>query len=129
LRERLDQGQKIPAFGHQLYPQGDVRAAALFRVFEPPRLYRELAEEGRRLTGEEPNVDFALAALGAVFDLPAVAPIAVFTLARSVGWLAHMLEQAASGQLIRPRSRYVGNPPIRGGDTEIPQNRAFSALK
>jgi citrate synthase len=29
-------------------------------------------------------------------------------LSRCVGWLAHGIEQAASGRLIRPRARYVG---------------------
>ena len=32
----------------------------------------------------------------------------IFTLGRTVGWLAHMLEQAATGTLIRPRARYTG---------------------
>jgi citrate synthase len=30
---------------------------------------------------------------------------------RSVGWSAHALEQYASGQLLRPRARYLGVPP------------------
>jgi citrate synthase len=32
----------------------------------------------------------------------------IFTLGRTVGWLAHALEQQDSGGLIRPRARYVG---------------------
>ena len=36
------------------------------------------------------------------------ARMTIFILARTVGWLAHMLEQAATGQLIRPRARYSG---------------------
>ena len=32
-------------------------------------------------------------------------------LARSIGWLAHALEQIETGALIRPRARYVGVPP------------------
>ncbi|MGH8325537.1 MAG: citrate/2-methylcitrate synthase, partial [Steroidobacteraceae bacterium] len=40
--------------------------------------------------------------------LPADAPLIVFALARSVGWLAHALEQISTGRLIRPRARYVG---------------------
>jgi citrate synthase len=129
LRERLAEGRPVPAFGHRLYPAGDARAAALLADIGPPPLYEAIAAEARELLGEAPNVDFALAALTAAFGLPESAAVTVFALARSVGWLAHMLEQAASGHLIRPRAQYVGDPPIRAGDTEIPQNRAFPALK
>lgn len=127
LRERLDQGERVPAFGHPLYPEGDVRAVSLLGAIELPAVYRALADRGRDLLGEEPNVDFALAAMAAAFGLPGTAPVAIFALARTVGWLAHMLEQAESGHLIRPRAQYVGDPPKRAGDTEIPQNRAVPA--
>jgi hypothetical protein len=32
----------------------------------------------------------------------------LFALGRYIGWLAHAIEQAATGQLIRPRARYTG---------------------
>ena len=56
---------------------------------------------------------FALAALRAAHDLPSTAPMEIFALARSVGWLAHMLEQIETGSIIRPRARYTGSiPPV-----------------
>lgn len=112
LREWLGEGRIVPGFGHRLYPRGDVRAAALLATIEPPMAFRRLAEVAEALLGERPNVDFALAALTAAYDLPPHAPATIFALARTVGWLAHMLEQVASGQLIRPRASYVG-PPIQ----------------
>ncbi len=60
-----------------------------------------------KITGERANIDFALAALTEAYDLPSEAPLVLFSLARCVGWLAHGLEQATSGQLIRPRAHYV----------------------
>lgn len=114
VRDWLAQGRVIPAFGHQLYADGDVRAVTLMDSFPLTPLFAELRDAGMRATGEKPNVDFALAAMTASFDLPADAPIIVFALARSVGWIAHALEQAASGDLIRPRARYVG-PPVAAG--------------
>jgi citrate synthase len=60
------------------------------------------------LTGEPPNVDFVPAALADSYGLPRQAPFVIFALSRSVGWIAHALEQIAAGQLIRPRARYVG---------------------
>ena len=107
----LRQGSALPCFGHKLYPDGDVRAAALMASFDVPAVFVELAETGERLSGEKPNVDFALSALVAAFDLPADAPLQIFALARSVGWLAHALEQIETGALIRPRARYVGPAP------------------
>lgn len=111
-RDWLAQGRKLPAFGHPLYPNGDPRAAALLEGFTPRPLFAEMRVAIEQLTGEAPNVDFALAALADAFDLPAAAPFTIFAIARSVGWIAHAIEQALSGNLIRPRARYVGPAPI-----------------
>lgn len=108
LREWLDEGRVVPGFGHRLYPGGDIRCAALLAAIEAPPIFHALETAAERLIGDRPNVDFALAALSVAYDLPRHAPATIFALARSVGWLAHMLEQAAAGQLIRPRARYVG---------------------
>lgn len=106
----LRSGVPLPAFGHKFY-DGDVRAAALMGTFDVPKHYREIAEIGESLSGEKPNIDFALSAMTAAFKLPLDAPLQLFALARSVGWLAHALEQIETGALIRPRARYVGAVP------------------
>ncbi|MCP8884923.1 citrate synthase [Devosia sp. XJ19-1] len=108
IREQLRQGNALPCFGHRLYPEGDVRAKALLAAFEVPELFGNMVEAGERLSGEKPNVDFALCALTEAFALPAEAPLHIFALARSVGWIAHALEQIETGALIRPRARYTG---------------------
>ena len=54
------------------------------------------------------RVDFALAALERVLDLPKEAAFTLFAVGRTVGWIAHAMEQAADGRLIRPRARYIG---------------------
>ena len=33
---------------------------------------------------------------------------------RTAGWLAHAIEQAQTGRLIRPRARYVGEALVAG---------------
>lgn len=108
VRLTLAQGQALPAFGHRLYPEGDVRATALLCHFELPPIFAELQDAAEEMVGERGNVDFALSALTVAFDLPRDAPMVLFALARSVGWLAHAMEQATSGRLIRPRARYIG---------------------
>lgn len=108
LREWLGEGRVVPGFGHRLYPRGDVRCDALLAAIDVPPAFRNLQAAAEAIVGERPNVDFALAAMTSAYDLPREAPAVLFALARSVGWLAHMLEQAAAGQLIRPRARYTG---------------------
>lgn len=110
LREWLEYGRVLSGFGHPLYRDGDVRAEALLRTVAVPSEYEELRAAASELTGERPNIDFALAAMTAAFHLPPDAPLVLFATARCVGWLAHAMEQAAAGRLIRPRARYVGPP-------------------
>jgi len=109
LTAHLRRGLPLPCFGHRLYPDGDCRAAALLAVLDLPEPFGRLAAMGTAMSGEKPNIDFALAAMTARFGLPEAAPLHLFALARSVGWIAHALEQGESGALIRPRARYVGD--------------------
>lgn len=111
IAAHLRQAGALPCFGHRLYAEGDVRAAALMASFTVPPVFVDLAGAGERLTGEKPNIDFALSAMTAAFGLPEDAPLQIFALARSVGWIAHALEQVETGALIRPRARYTGPRP------------------
>ena len=51
-----------------------------------------------------------------LLGLPKDSALALFLLGRTVGWIAHALEQSAHGALIRPRARYIGPRPEAGGD-------------
>jgi citrate synthase len=110
VQSYLARGQMLPAFGHPLYPNGDVRAQALLPHIPLPPIFAEIQAAVDEMVGERGNIDFALSALAAVFGLPRDAPLIIFALARTVGWLAHTMEQVTSGRLIRPRARYIGQP-------------------
>src|SRR5580704_2102591 len=108
---KASRGGPPPGFGHQLYPDGDARAAALLAAIEPPPALAALRAEVEAATGERANMDYALTALRQSLLLPAEAPFALFAVARTAGWLAHAIEQIETGALIRPRARYVGQTP------------------
>jgi citrate synthase len=103
---RLARGERIPAFGHPLYPDGDPRAAALLQSLPPGPRARRLVAAMAATTGIAPNIDFALLVLEQRLRLPAGAAFAVFAVGRTVGWIAHALEQWRDGTLIRPRAVY-----------------------
>ncbi|MGY8527542.1 citrate/2-methylcitrate synthase [Paracidovorax citrulli] len=108
----LSTGMPLPGFGHHLYPEGDPRAAALLALFEPPDTIARFIGKATGLTGLQPNIDVALAAMVTHCGLPDDAAFAMFATARSIGLLAHSLEQLGVGQVIRPRGRYVGVMPV-----------------
>ncbi len=64
-----------------------------------------------QLTRQSPNVDFALAGAVSALGLPAGAALGLFVIGRTVGWIAHAIEQYESQVLIRPRARYLGPLP------------------
>jgi citrate synthase len=118
LSRRLKHGENIPGFGHKLYPDGDPRARALLQLMAEtlPRssalsLSNAVIEKARALIGEEPNSDFALAVLARLLNLPEGHGLGIFALGRTMGWMAHAVEQYQSNHLIRPRARYVGVMP------------------
>jgi citrate synthase len=53
-----------------------------------------------------PSIDVGLVAVARALGLPAGTATALFALGRSVGWVAHALEQYEAGFLVRPRARY-----------------------
>ncbi|HWJ14930.1 MAG TPA: citrate synthase family protein [Gemmatimonadaceae bacterium] len=115
LAERLRHGQRIDGFGHPLYRQGDPRAAALLDMLErrypksPELRYaRDFARAATALTGERPNVDFALGAVSRVLGLPSGSGLTLFAIGRTIGWIGHAIEQYAVDHIIRPRAKYVG---------------------
>ena len=118
LARHVQEHVHLPGFGHPLYPDGDVRAATLFALLREnlpnsPELAfveRVIAAAGQ-VARAEPNIDFATVTLERVLGLRRDSALALFLLGRTVGWVAHALEQANSSSLIRPRARYVGPRP------------------
>lgn len=117
VANRLRRGEGVPGFGHPLYPSGDPRAALLIRLAEASgnqsawRPFRNLFRAGSDVLHDVPNLDFGLAAVARTYRLPEHAPLLLFALGRTIGWIAHAIEEYASGQLIRPRARYTGPAP------------------
>ncbi|MEI9965083.1 MAG: citrate synthase [Caulobacteraceae bacterium] len=129
LEHALDRGERLMGFGHRIYRVRDPRADALKRALSalaaaspqlPGRLALAEAVEAaaldilaRRKPGRslQTNVEFYTAVLLEAVGFPAEAFTCVFAAGRTAGWIAHAREQALSGRLIRPQSRYVGPKP------------------
>ncbi|GMU52865.1 MAG: citrate synthase [Candidatus Xenobia bacterium] len=108
LEDRLRRGEPIPGFGHPLYPEGDPRARHLLDKVTACALGRELLQAAESLHLRPPSLDFALVSLARSMSLPSGAPLTLFALGRTAGWLAHAMEQYRQGWMIRPRARYTG---------------------
>ena len=110
---RIDQGERLPGFGHTVYRSGDPRLEPLLEAaWELPAaterradVEQVLREAGLRLD-HRPNVDFGLAALAYLGDLDPDVPL--FATARVAGWTAHCLEELQERPVrFRGLARYV----------------------
>ena len=121
--EALRSSGRYPGFGHPLYPAGDPRAITLLELLReaagdlPGMAVTEaVLVATQRRAAIAPNVDFALAALGSVAGMPIDAGEAIFTIARTAGWLAHAIEEYGEAPArFRPRAGYRGD---EGGLTD-----------
>lgn len=124
LQAILDRGERLMGFGHRIYrvrdPRADALKGALGRLQRTERLHLALAVEAaalKLLRAKKPdrpletNVEFFTALLLDALGFPREVFTAVFAMGRTIGWVAHAREQALSGRLIRPKSRYVGPMP------------------
>ena len=123
IREAVARGDRIMGFGHRVYKTDDPRSVFLRRVARS--LGGELvdfAEQVERTTVEvladsKPgrqlytNVEFFAGVVMHTCGIPRAMFTPTFASSRTIGWAAHVMEQAADNRLIRPAARYVGPPP------------------
>ena len=127
VRGEVAAGRRIMGFGHAVYRAPDPRSALLREVAE--RLGGPLVEFAIAVEAEilvtlaelkpgrplPSNVEFYAGVVMETAGLPRSMFTPTFAVSRTVGWCAHVVEQAAAGKLIRPSSRYVG-PPVDRSD-------------
>jgi citrate synthase len=118
----FERGERLMGFGHRVYRAYDPRAAALREVAlqmssiaDWLSLAVAVEDTALRMLEErypdrplKTNVEFYTAAVLQGVGLPPDLFPATFAVARTAGWTAHVLEQAAVDKLIRPDVRYTG---------------------
>lgn len=123
LRAKFANKEKVMGFGHRVYYLGDSRVPIMQAAFEDIVAHKgkeaeDLLEIHKSLedifVNEKkiyPNLDYpagpAYYLMG--FPIPLFTPI--FVMARITGWTAHIMEQLADNQLIRPLAAYNGAAP------------------
>jgi len=126
IRDRLARKEVLYGFGHRAYKTDDPRGLVLHgiarTVADPHRLALAEAVETAALAAlrrEKPgarlftNVEYYSAVVLEGVGLPREMFTPTFATARTAGWTAHALEQAADNRLIRPDVEYIGPPKGR----------------
>lgn len=121
--DKLDAGEKIMGFGHRIYRTEDPRSILLRQKcleLQGHDAWLDLAVEAEKqiihlLNERKPgralytNVEFYAAAIMRSIEMPPELFTPTFSIARIVGWTAHIVEQQADNVIFRPQSEYIGN--------------------
>lgn len=112
IRVRLERGEAVPGFGDALFPKGDPRAAFLLdQVDAAVKGSREfgrakkLVEAADELIDERPTLEFALVAMSRALGFPSEASLTLLALARSIGFIAHAIDEYDRPQVAHPSLR------------------------
>lgn len=120
VEERIANDDTIPGFGHRVYEVTDPRCDHFKthieslatdeeqQQFETAEALRDVVEERLGEKGICPNTDLYSGILYGVLDIPPKYYTALFGIARSAGWVAHLMEQIDDNRLFRPRIEYDG---------------------
>ena len=121
-RDRLAAGERLMGFGHAVYRGLDPRSELLKRTAaELGGATAELAlavedtvvavlDEHKPDRPLRANVEYYAGVVMESCGLPRELFTPTFTMSRTVGWTAHILEQSRGTKIFRPSSRYVGPP-------------------
>ncbi|TAL82298.1 MAG: citrate synthase [Candidimonas sp.] len=104
----------IPGFNHPLYPKGDPRANCLLQIIKEnitvtKRLegIYDFLDIAARQYQIYPRIEMAIVVMAVALGLPSRTAAGIYTLGRTAGWVAHVIEQRLTGYLIRPRAKFM----------------------
>ncbi|MGM0397784.1 MAG: citrate synthase [Halobacteriota archaeon] len=122
--DAIDQGRRIPGWGHRVYNVKDPRAKILQSKLDDlsessgERKWYDYTTTIETYLTEEvglpekdiaPNVDFYSGSVYYQLGIPIDMYTPIFAMSRAGGWIGHILEYQEDNRLIRPRARYVGS--------------------
>lgn len=123
ITNKLDNGVKVPGFGHRVYRSYDPRGLVLKRYakqltekagntkwYEMTEITEGIVLEHFAKKGKDLkyNVDLYSGSLYNAMNIPVELFTPIFVVSRVSGWTAHILEQYANNRIIRPVADYIG---------------------